>query len=161
METVCEDKIRVNQGLNIRRIRTAKQMKQDTFAQKLGVTQQMVSLYEGQEVVDDQILEKCATALEVPIEVLKNLPAEEGGTVVIFKDFQKTEDFQKTTDTSSQTSNQVRNEVTNPLRDYVVNNYSNPEVLVALNDAISTLKSENKELRKEINALRAELKDKE
>ena len=150
METVCEDKIRVNQGLNIRRIRTAKQMKQDTFAQKLGVTQQMVSLYEGQEVVDDQILEKCATALDVPVEVLKNMPAEEGGTIVIFKDFLQ----------SSDTSTLTNEQVINPLRDYVVNNYSNPEVLVALNDAISTLKSENRELRKEIAALRAESKGK-
>lgn len=126
-------------------------MKQDIFAQRLGVTQQMVSLYEGQEVIDDKTLEKCAEVLKVPVEILKNMPAEEDGKVIIFKDFQKTSD----------TSNQVENQVASPLRDYVINNYTNPEVLSALNDTIQILKADNKALRKEIAELRAELKNKE
>lgn len=82
-DIVCE-KIRVNQGLNIRRIRTAKQIKQESLAQKIGIAQQTMSKYENQEIVDEEVLTKCANALNVPVDLIKNMPAAEDAPIQYF-----------------------------------------------------------------------------
>lgn len=141
-DAVCEKKVRVNHGLNVKRIRAAYQMKQEIFAQKLGVTQQMVSLYENQEVMDDKTLEKCAAALDVPVDLLKNMPADESAPIQIFKDV-----------TFSPSDSAIGNQ--NQVQNQVLNNYNcPPETLEALNDAIRLLKSEIKALKEENKVLR-------
>lgn len=86
MDTVSEKRTKINHGLNIRRIRAATQMKQDIFAKRIGMAQQTVSYYESQEVLDDEVLEKCAVALNIPVEVLKYMPEDESAPIQIFKE---------------------------------------------------------------------------
>jgi len=58
-------------GRKIAKIRELKGMKQETLAQKLGVSQQTISAMENSEEIDDVKLSEIATALEVSKEVIK------------------------------------------------------------------------------------------
>lgn len=132
-DTICE-RVRVDQGLNIRRIRSTIQMKQDTLAQKIGVAQQTMSKYESQEVVDEEILNKCAHALDVPVELLKSMPAAENVPIQYFKDV---------------------NFINSAMNGYVTENststqnlyYSEKIILKALQDEVERLKQENEKLK--------------
>lgn len=138
MDTVCEKEVRVHQGLNIKRIRMASQMKQEILAQKIGVVQQTMSKYENQEIVEDEILDKCAKALEVPVELLKNMPATESAPIQIFKDVNFNNAPFSVVDLSAQ-NNQPYNRNTY--------NYSEKVIYKALQDEIERLKSENDKLQ--------------
>lgn len=137
MDTTCE-RIKVNQGLNIRRIRAAKQMKQETLAQKLGVAQQTMSKYENQEVVEEEILNKCAQVLDVPVDLLKNMPATEDAPIQYFKDVTFTNSTNAQIMGASGTQNNHAY-------------YSEKVILKALQDEVERLKTENDELRSEQN----------
>ncbi len=64
--------LRVNHiGRKIVRIRELKGMKQETLAQKLGISQQSVSRIEQSEELDDEKLKQIADALEVSVEAIK------------------------------------------------------------------------------------------
>ena len=63
-------------GRNISRIRELKDMKQDTLAFALGITQQTISNIENSETVDEQRLIEIAKALEVSVEAIKNFSDE-------------------------------------------------------------------------------------
>ena len=63
-------------GRKISRIRELRGMKQETLASELGVSQQTVSRIEASEVVEDEMLEKVAKVLGVPIEGLKSFTEE-------------------------------------------------------------------------------------
>lgn len=133
MEDVCE-KIKVHQGLNIRRIRTASQLKQETLAQRIGVAQQTMSKYENQEVVDNEVLSKCAEALKVPVELLKNMPATEDAPVQYFKDVNFT---------NSAMNGYVMGGSTSTQNLY----YSEKVILKALQEEVERLKRENEEIK--------------
>ena len=133
MEDVCE-KIKVHQGLNIRRIRTASQIKQETLAQKIGVAQQTMSKYENQEIVDEEVLDKCAKALEVPVDLLKNMPSSQEAPINIFKDV----NFNTAPVNTIGIGNMYSN---------FTNNYSEKIILKVLQDEVNRLKKENDELK--------------
>ncbi len=59
-----------NHGLNIRHVREGKRMKQETLAERIGISQSALSNYENKEQLDDEIIEKIANALEVPVEAI-------------------------------------------------------------------------------------------
>lgn len=128
-DTVCE-RVKVNQGLNIRRIRTTVQMKQETLAQKIGVAQQTMSKYENQEVVDEEILNKCAQVLDVPVELLKDMPSSQDAPIHYFKDVNFVNSPNLIGTHGSQT-----------------NNYSEKIIFKALQDEVEKLKKENDELK--------------
>lgn len=133
MEDVCE-KIKVHQGLNIRRIRTASQLKQETLAQRIGVAQQTMSKYENQEVVDEEVLDKCAEALEVPVDLLKNMPSSQEAPINYFKDV----NFNTAPVNTIGIGNMYSN---------FTNNYSEKIILKVLQDEVNRLKKENEELK--------------
>ncbi|MEM6526447.1 MAG: helix-turn-helix transcriptional regulator [Bacteroidota bacterium] len=58
-------------GRNLRRVREILGVKQDTVADKLGVTQQTISNIENTETVEDDTLEKIAGILGVEPEAIK------------------------------------------------------------------------------------------
>src|SRR6476469_8390543 len=64
----------VHHGRNIKRIREIQGMKQEALAIELGDdwNQKKVSLLEGKEVVDDNLLNEVARALKVSTEAIKN-----------------------------------------------------------------------------------------
>jgi transcriptional regulator with XRE-family HTH domain len=74
--TVVESNKSLNLGRNAKRIREILGIKQETVAQKLGITQQALSLIEGKEVIDNETLEKLATAMNVKKEAIENFSEE-------------------------------------------------------------------------------------
>lgn len=58
-------------GRKIVRIRELKGMKQETLANKMGVSQQTISRLEQSDVIDDEKLKQLADALEVSVEAIK------------------------------------------------------------------------------------------
>ncbi|PAM95268.1 transcriptional regulator [Flavobacterium sp. IR1] len=73
MSTVTKPK---HIGRNISRIRELKDMKQETLAYALGISQQSISIIENSETVDEQKLREIAKALDVSVEAIKNFSEE-------------------------------------------------------------------------------------
>jgi len=63
-------------GRKISRIRELRGIKQEHLAMELGVSQQSVSRMESNEIVEDELLEKVAKILGVPVEGIKNFSEE-------------------------------------------------------------------------------------
>ncbi len=61
-----------NYGEIIRLIRKRKGIKQEVLAQRVNMSQQTVSRYESMEIIDDDILEKFAKALDIPVDFFKS-----------------------------------------------------------------------------------------
>jgi transcriptional regulator with XRE-family HTH domain len=66
----------VHHGQNIRRLRELFGIKQEFIASELGTTQQFISKLEQKEVIDDDMLEKVAKVMKLPVASLKNLNDE-------------------------------------------------------------------------------------
>ena len=67
---------KVHQGRAVKRIREILQVKQETLASELGISQQSVSLLETKETIDHETLEKIAEVLKVPMDAIKNFNEE-------------------------------------------------------------------------------------
>lgn len=76
-------KRKVHHGHNIRRVRIEKEIKQDAMAQLVHLSQPAISRYESLPVIDDEMLQRFAKALEVPAEYLRTL--EEDTPSVVFE----------------------------------------------------------------------------
>lgn len=63
----------VHQGLNVSKIRRYEDVKQEELAEKLGVTQQFISLLEQQREIGRDYLVKIAAILKVAPEVIENM----------------------------------------------------------------------------------------
>lgn len=61
----------VHIGNNIKLVRTLKEMKQETLAEKLGITQAAVSKMESSSTIDEDQLDKVAEALGVSPDLIK------------------------------------------------------------------------------------------
>lgn len=75
---------KIHEGKNIRRIREILDMKQETLAEKLGKdwNQQKISLLEGKEVIDPNILVEVSKVLGVSPEAIKNFSGEAAVNVI-------------------------------------------------------------------------------
>ncbi len=69
--TTKQDK-KVHLGRNLRRVREILDVKQESLAIDLGVSQQTVSSMEQREEIEPETLEKVARALKVPVDIIKN-----------------------------------------------------------------------------------------
>ncbi|OQP59525.1 transcriptional regulator [Niastella vici] len=67
---------KVHQGRAVKRIREILQVKQETLASELGISQQSVSLLETKETIDPETLEQIAKTLKVPVDAIKNYNEE-------------------------------------------------------------------------------------
>jgi len=63
-------------GRKISRIRELRGIKQEHLATELGVSQQSVSRIEQAETIEDDVLEKIANILGVPVDAIKNFSDE-------------------------------------------------------------------------------------
>jgi transcriptional regulator with XRE-family HTH domain len=72
MDAVAEKKTGVHHGRNLRIARTCENVTQEDLAFRVDMSQSKISALELQEVIDDDTLDKVATALEVPVSFLKN-----------------------------------------------------------------------------------------
>ncbi len=68
----------IHEGRNVKRIREMLGIKQDALAIELGDdwNQKKISLLEGKETIEPQILDEVAKALKVPVEAIKNFDEE-------------------------------------------------------------------------------------
>ena len=74
---------RVHHGRNIRRTRVEKNMNQEGLSELVHLSQPTVSKYEKMRVIDDEMLQRFARALNVPFDYLKTL--EEDAQTVVFE----------------------------------------------------------------------------
>ena len=74
---------RVHHGRNIRRTRIEKNMNQEGVSELVHLSQSAVSKYEKMRVIDDEMLQRFARALNVPFDYLKTL--EEDAQTVVFE----------------------------------------------------------------------------
>ena len=81
MEMACEEKKR-HHGYNVKRLREILGVKQEDLAERLQLSQQTVSRYENTEILEDNILNNVAKALNIPVDSIKNFSEE--GVVSIF-----------------------------------------------------------------------------
>ena len=85
------DTAKVHQGRNVKRFREMLGLKQEAFAQELGEdwTQRRVSLLEGKEEIEEEVLEQVAKVLKVPVEAIKNLDEDKAINIIsnTFSDF--------------------------------------------------------------------------
>ncbi|MDR0866145.1 MAG: helix-turn-helix domain-containing protein, partial [Candidatus Symbiothrix sp.] len=78
---------KVHHGQNVKRLREMLNIKQEALADKINVAQQTLSRYDVQEKLDDELLEKIAKELNIPVEAIKNF-TEEGALNIISNTFQ-------------------------------------------------------------------------
>lgn len=71
METTFETK-KSDYGYNAKRLREILGVKQEDLAERMGVSQQTVSRFEQTPQLDDETLDKIATALNIPMDAIKN-----------------------------------------------------------------------------------------
>ena len=70
-EIIPEKFKKVHQGKNVKRFREIQGIKQNILADETGYSQQTISRFETQEVLEDDALEKIAKALHVSVDALK------------------------------------------------------------------------------------------
>ena len=63
---------KVHHGRNVKRLREILDIKQDTLAEKIGVSQQTISRVESEAKVDDEMLDKIAKELNISVDAIKN-----------------------------------------------------------------------------------------
>lgn len=68
-----------NHGANVRRWREWRNINQDVLAEQIGVSQATLSSYEKKEKLEQEIIEKIAKVLEIPVEAITEL---EQGTAI-------------------------------------------------------------------------------
>src|SRR5215203_1636621 len=81
----------VHYGRNIKRIREIQGIKQEALALELGEdwNQKKISLLEGKEEVDPELLEQVAKALKVPVDTIKKFDEQAAINIIsnTFQDF--------------------------------------------------------------------------
>lgn len=70
-----------NHGLNVRRWREWRNVNQDTLAEQIGVSQATLSSYEKKDKLEQDILDRIAKALDIPVEAITEL--EQGASINI------------------------------------------------------------------------------
>jgi transcriptional regulator with XRE-family HTH domain len=75
---------KIHQGRNVKRFREMLGLKQEGLAMELGEdwTQRRVSLLEGKEEIEPEILEQVAKVLKVPVEAIKNFDEEKAVQII-------------------------------------------------------------------------------
>ena len=70
-----------NHGANIRRWREWRNINQDVLAEQIGVSQATLSGYEKRDKLEQDVLEKVAKALDIPVEAITEM--ENGASINI------------------------------------------------------------------------------
>lgn len=71
-----------NHGPNVKRWREWRGIKQDELAEKVGISQGTLSMYENREKLEPEIVKKIAKALDIPTEAITEI--NEGTSIYIF-----------------------------------------------------------------------------
>ena len=83
METAVK---KSNHGANVRRWREWRNINQDILAEQIGVSQATLSSYEKKDKLEQEILDKIAKVLDVPVEAITEL--DNGASInIVFSTF--------------------------------------------------------------------------
>jgi len=84
MSTATDTPKNIHQGRNVKRFREMLGLKQEALALALGDdwSQKRVSLMEGKEVIEEDILAQVAAILKVPVEAIKNFDEEKAVNII-------------------------------------------------------------------------------
>jgi len=137
METQEKPLRNTHHGHAIKRIRHTLGIKQDALAIDLGISQAQISNYEHRKVIDDDMLEKFAKALNVAPEVIKEL--EEDPVTIIIE--------------NNTFENKEGNNIAYLQNDNSTNTYNPIKQILELNKEKQALYERMLELEKEKNAL--------
>lgn len=152
--TECqEQKTNRHLGMNVRHIRDMLCIKQQTLAEKMGVSQQTISNIENKADIDEKTLEKIAIALEVPVTLIKNLNLDE-----VIYNIQNNYDAENAYQMKSQNNNTTNSldilkyTIQQHQKLYEKMLYEKTEEIKALKNQIKILEKETKELNTEYRA---------
>lgn len=91
MSTATDTPKNIHQGRNVKRFREMLGLKQEALALALGDdwNQKRISLLEGKEIIEEDILTQVAAILKVPVEAIKNLDEDKAVNIIAntFTDF--------------------------------------------------------------------------
>lgn len=76
MDSNMENQCNKHEGRNVKRLREIIGMKQEALATGLGVNQQRMSAIEQKEELDEELMERIAQILKVPVEAIRNFDEE-------------------------------------------------------------------------------------
>jgi transcriptional regulator with XRE-family HTH domain len=84
MSTATDTPKNIHQGRNVKRFREMLGLKQEALALALGDdwSQKRVSLLEGKETIEEDILTQVANILKVPVEAIKNLDEDKAVNII-------------------------------------------------------------------------------
>ncbi|MDR3217802.1 MAG: helix-turn-helix transcriptional regulator [Dysgonamonadaceae bacterium] len=82
METDIPFLRKTHHGRNVKALRDMLGIKQEVLAKSAGITQQYVSVLEAQEKIDDEMLEKLANVLHIPVDAIKNFNEEKAVNII-------------------------------------------------------------------------------
>lgn len=71
-----------NHGANVRRWREWRNINQDVLAEQIGVTQATLCKYEKKDKLEQDLLEKIAKALDIPVEAITELGQDASISIV-------------------------------------------------------------------------------
>lgn len=143
-------KDRVHHGHNIKRIRMRQGLKQDAMAELANMSQQTVSRYENMKEIDEEMLQRFAKALKVPVEVLETM--EEDASMIVFENIENI--------TNNNNDHAVSNVVGKQDYEDSSQNTFNPidKITELYERLLKEEKDKNKELEQRIIALELKLK---
>ncbi|MVN91405.1 MULTISPECIES: helix-turn-helix domain-containing protein [Mucilaginibacter] len=86
MRTATDSPKNIHQGRNVKRFREMLGLKQEALALALALgddwSQKRVSLLEGKELIEEDILAQVAAILKVPVEAIKNFDEEKAVNII-------------------------------------------------------------------------------
>jgi len=80
MDTIETKKRR--DGYNTKRLREILGVKQEELADKLGLSQQTISKIEQKEIIEDDMLEKIAKALNIPVQSIRDFSEDSALNII-------------------------------------------------------------------------------
>ena len=130
---------RVHHGRNIRRTRIEKNMNQEGLSELVHLSQPAVSKYEKMKVIDDEMLQRFARALNVPFDYLKTL--EEDAQTVVFEN-NTVNNSEQSTGGANISMGIVKSDTEDSINDSRVNNFNPIDKITELYERLLKEKDE-------------------
>lgn len=130
---------RVHHGRNIRRTRIEKNMNQEGLSELVHLSQPAVSKYEKMKVIDDEMLQRFARALNVPFDYLKTL--EEDAQTVVFEN-NTVNDSEQNTGGAKISTGIVKSDTEDTINDNRISNFNPIDKITELYERLLKEKDE-------------------
>ncbi|MBS1526388.1 MULTISPECIES: helix-turn-helix transcriptional regulator [Mucilaginibacter] len=138
MSTATDSQKSIHQGRNVKRFREMLGLKQEALALALGDdwSQKRVSLLEGKELIEEDILAQVAAILKVPVEAIKNFDEEKAVNII-------SNTFNDTSMLNAVNYNPTFNPIDKLIEVYEENKKLYEQLLASEREKVEILKSKN------------------